>query len=839
MRKILLLMGGLLAGIGTGFAQTPLAPGQAGYDEAKAAGQLPLPEQAPPAPNYPTPAQIQRMSTGAAAPALAARGTAAAVLPVTPACSIENPVGNSSFTALARGDDNIFAKITLPFSFSFYGDTYDTVYVNNNGNVSVGQAYTAFSSTGFPSAYRMVAPFWADVDTRNGSSGLIYYQVAPTRLTVIWHQVGYYNAQADLRNTFKLVITNGADPSIGIGNNVAFYYGDMQWTTGSASGGAGGFGGVPATVGINKGSGNNACFFYQLGRFNQAGRDAADIQSIGAGIDYLDNRCFFFNVSAVQPLTANFSHQKYVCATAFAPAIPNPQNCRINSYQWNFGDGGTSTESYPLHAFAQPGTYNVSLTVRYTCGACGEASTSTSRQVQIAPPTNLLQDTLITVSTYAQEKVLQTSASTFSDAWPLPYENTALNTRDSYLNGTKGVWRNEGTYVYQVARQASAPVKTASDGTFTAERFNWSQAELNAIPHWIKAETQTKYSPFSYELESRDVLGVYSATLYDYGGHLSSAIGVNSRHAEMAFTSFEFLEGNLTGNWVFGTRPLPLYSSYTVRTGLDNRVIVEASLQELAGVTAVDVQARGLTSWFGQASNYLQEVRIICKQAHPTHPAWTVLVLQRAPFFGFWSGSLRAKNEVTPLVNPNLDTTFAHAGRSSLKVMTATTFRQTALKLAPAKAYFVSAWVSVKNPQVLVPVLADNLGIQIAFRNEQGTVLSTTTLAPAGPVIEGWQQIRGVVSPPPGVAQPEITFLPGSLGTAWYDDLRLHPEKGNMKTYVYDLANYQLKAILDEENFASFFYYDAEGNLYLSKKETEEGIKTISENVSYLKENQR
>jgi hypothetical protein len=117
-------------------------------------------------------------------------------------------------------------------------------------------------------------------------------------------------------------------------------------------------------------------------------------------------------------------------------------------------------------------------------------------------------------------------------------------------------------------------------------------------------------------------------------------------------------------------------------------------------------------------------------------------------------------------------------------------------------------------------------------------VLSTTTLVPAGPVIEGWQQVRGVVTPPPGVAKPEITFLPGSLGTAWYDDLRLHPEKGNMKSYVYDLANYQLKAILDEENFASFFYYDAEGNLYLSKKETEEGIKTISENVSYLKENQ-
>jgi hypothetical protein len=54
-----------------------------------------------------------------------------------------------------------------------------------------------------------------------------------------------------------------------------------------------------------------------------------------------------------------------------------------------------------------------------------------------------------------------------------------------------------------------------------------------------------------------------------------------------------------------------------------------------------------------------------------------------------------------------------------------------------------------------------------------------------------------------------------------------------MKCYVYDLIDYRLRAILDEENFASFFYYDVEGNLYLTKKETEKGIKTLTENVGY------
>lgn len=35
----------------------------------------------------------------------------------------------------------------------------------------------------------------------------------------------------------------------------------------------------------------------------------------------------------------------------------------ITSHQWDFGDGGTSTETSPNHAYASPGTYSVALTV--------------------------------------------------------------------------------------------------------------------------------------------------------------------------------------------------------------------------------------------------------------------------------------------------------------------------------------------------------------------------------------------------------------------------------------------------------------------------------------------
>ena len=67
----------------------------------------------------------------------------------------------------------------------------------------------------------------------------------------------------------------------------------------------------------------------------------------------------------------------------------------------------------------------------------------------------------------------------------------------------------------------------------------------------------------------------------------------------------------------------------------------------------------------------------------------------------------------------------------------------------------------------------------------------------------------------------------------YIDDIRLFPADGNMQSYVYDPSNYRLQATLDNNNYATFYSYDAEGNLFLVKKETEEGIKTIQVSRSH------
>ncbi|MFZ1658062.1 MAG: nidogen-like domain-containing protein, partial [Flavobacteriales bacterium] len=149
------------------------------------------------------------------------------------ACWIEP---DSTYTlALEPNDDGSTAAIELPFTFSLYGEDYTSCYINNNGNVSFVDPYPTFSSTPFPNnTYVMVAPFWADVDTRADSGatpGTLMYRLTPHALYVNWSAVGYYSMESDKLNTFQLIISDGTDPVIPGGNNVSFCYGSMQWTT--------------------------------------------------------------------------------------------------------------------------------------------------------------------------------------------------------------------------------------------------------------------------------------------------------------------------------------------------------------------------------------------------------------------------------------------------------------------------------------------------------------------------------------------------------------------------------------------------------------------------------
>ncbi|MCB5255753.1 MAG: T9SS type A sorting domain-containing protein [Candidatus Cloacimonetes bacterium] len=207
------------------------------------------------------------------------------------------PLDDSFTLAMSGNDDSSSSVIGLPFVFDFYGSMQSQFYINNNGNVSFGNRYSTYSSYGFPlNGYPMLAAFWADVDTRPAAGGDVYYKLEDNRVTVIWNAVGYYGNQIDKLNTFEIIFSDGTCPIIGLGNNVAFSYGDMQWTTGNASGGSGGFGGTPATVGINQGDGAS---YAQIGRFDHEGTDYHGPHGAYSGVSWLDYQLFTFSAQTM------------------------------------------------------------------------------------------------------------------------------------------------------------------------------------------------------------------------------------------------------------------------------------------------------------------------------------------------------------------------------------------------------------------------------------------------------------------------------------------------------------------------------------------------------------
>ncbi|MCA2215541.1 nidogen-like domain-containing protein [Jidongwangia harbinensis] len=169
---------------------------------------------------------------------------------------------------LAANDDSSTAPVLLPFKVNFYGSTYDRLYVNNNGNVTFDtplSTYTPFGLAGTRAP--IIAPFFADVDTRGGGGyvgygwGTTLYENRPA-FCVSWKSVGYYNNHSDKQNTFQmLLVQHGSGGDL----DIVFNYDQVRWETGDASGGSNGLGGSSARVGFSNGSGEAGTFFEMPG----------------------------------------------------------------------------------------------------------------------------------------------------------------------------------------------------------------------------------------------------------------------------------------------------------------------------------------------------------------------------------------------------------------------------------------------------------------------------------------------------------------------------------------------------------------------------------------------
>ncbi|MGL5075004.1 MAG: hypothetical protein ACRDBG_04095, partial [Waterburya sp.] len=146
----------------------------------------------------------------------------------------------------------------------------------------------------------------------------------------------------------------------------------------------------------------------------------------------------------------------------------------------------------------------------------------------------------------------------------------------------------------------------------------------------------------------------------------------------------------------------------------------------------------------------------------------------------------------------------------------------------PGKTYVLSAWARPESSIFSsVPITYTEPSIRLVFPPLPPN--TTPIFTPQGPIIDGWQRIEETFTVPNAASIMDIKYQ-CATGNCLFDDVRIFPVDGSMKSFVYDPATLRMVAELDERNYATFYEYDQNGKLIRVKKETEKGVMTIQEN---------
>lgn len=338
-------------------------------------------------------------------------------------------------------------------------------------------------------------------------------------------------------------------------------------------------------------------------------------------------------------------------------------------------------------------------------------------------------------------KILQASATEFSDDWTYDYDdlgapNLSGVNYNPYAYGKKGIWRALRSWAYQEDRDQSGNLgnntRIDKDGQFDFIPFNWQDGLNNSANKWTWASEITKYSPYGFQLEDKNPLDIYSSELYGYNNTVVTAVAANAQYEEIAFDGFE--NGNILTNAANNT-----YSH--------------------------------------------------SKQGH--------------------------------LFSCDVSNYDAHTGDYAMLVQGTMTYVPD-VNLKVGKKYVVSAWTQTNENQGSLPIeVLDANNISLATGQVNGTFKQ----------VDDWTKVEVVFTATTNTIKLKI----GSGFVSLYDDIRISPYEGGMKTYVYNPATLWLMAELDNLNYATFYNYDEEGQLVQVKKETDKGVVTIKQTRSNTK----
>lgn len=494
------------------------------------------------------------------------------------------------------------------------------------------------------------------------------------------------------------------------------------------------------------------------------------------------------------------------------------------------------------------------------------------------------------------DSVIGATLSTYRDTWLYPrlyhpqlQEVEGLfpmptNLAAGYRYGLLGIFRPSEQYEWVSERTYSpnAPI-LRTDGLI--DNFHWSLCS-KCEDNWILNQYISQYDPYGFAQETNNSLNIPGASLYGYKASLNIAYANNAGYREIGFESFEEygLQHALSRNEAdysskLGNGNIDFYTQNgRYEVGIDDRVIPKDRFRQfntLENGIVIKEKLNPTTQYLIDKkipaneiifTTGIEKLQLTISDMELLETGELFLEIQdtsqlsrisnQPPYGELQLGWAARLSELFQEVEAETDldavaliaSEEAHTGEQSLRISKKMTYRQERLKIVPDQRYVLSAWVKVSGAPSERTTYASNgdLGIAVDFVDLFGhSVLAENAVIfrePNGPIIDGWQKIEFEFE----TNQPTATRIDVSLVNyaytgsnspkVYFDDVRIHPINAVMETYVYDKSNYRLTGSLDNNNFATYYGYDEEGNLQSVQKETLRGRKTIQEIRAHVNE---
>jgi subtilisin family serine protease len=220
-----------------------------------------------------------------------------------------NPAHGGPGTPMTIIEDYL-TFIQLPFIFRFYGDSYDTVSVSENGFAVLGASIEGdFGHYPIPSTSgpgNLLAPFWVDfLADADGAAYVYYFDAAEHRFIIEWDSASFF-AWPDRRATFEIILYDPEHYETETGDGpILFQYKRVDFD-------------MYCTVGIENAAEDDGIQYL----FNTV------LDSHAAGIEPGRSIYFLPHLVSAEPVSA-----KLPDVFSLAPCYPNPFN-PTTTFEW-------------------------------------------------------------------------------------------------------------------------------------------------------------------------------------------------------------------------------------------------------------------------------------------------------------------------------------------------------------------------------------------------------------------------------------------------------------------------------------------------------------------------